>query len=319
MNNFWKKLKKPVFLLAPMEDVTDTVFRRIIVDCGPADVMFTEFTNADGICSEKGSSHVTQRLKFTETERPLVAQIWGTNPDTFFKAAQKIQEMGFDGLDINMGCPERNVVKKGAGGGCIQNPERARELIKAAKEGAPDLPVSVKTRIGFKEIETEKWVEFLLKQDIVALTLHLRTVKEMSEPPAHWDEIAKAVNLRNKMNSKTLIFGNGDIKSLKQAKEMTEKYKIDGVMIATGIFHNPWIFNERINIENVSVKERLELLGKHVRLWDEAWGNHKNFQTLKKYFKIYVQGFDGAHEARAKLMTADNPTSVYEILKSKLQ
>lgn len=314
MKNFWEKSKKPIFLMAPMEDVTDTVFRQLLVDCGRPSVMFTEFTNVDGICSQKGFKHVSQRLVYTEPERPLVAQIWGTNPETFKEAARIIKSLGFDGIDINMGCPERGVVRKGAGGGCIKHPEVAAKLIQAVKEGAPNLPVSVKTRIGLKEIQTEEWTGFLLDQDIAALTVHLRTVREMSNPPAHWDEIEKVVKLRNKKKCDTLIFGNGDINSLEEAKQKVEKYKIDGVMIATGIFHNPWMFNENIAPLKVPIQDRFNLLRHHVDIWDKTWGNTKNFQALKKYFKIYIQGFDGASDYRVELMKANSPKETYDTL-----
>ena len=192
MKNFWTKLKKPILLLAPMEDVTDTVFRQIIKDAGKPDVFFTEFTNADGIMSKKGAKHVTQRLQYTEKERPIVAQIWGIHPQTMKQAAQKIVEQGFDGIDINMGCPEKKVIKKGAGGGCIKNPPRAIEIIQAVQEGANNkIPVSVKTRIGYNAIQINEWIGKLLEQNLAALTIHLRTVKEMSTPPAHWEEMIK--------------------------------------------------------------------------------------------------------------------------------
>lgn len=300
--------------MAPMEDVTDTVFRQLLIDCGRPSVMFTEFTNADGICSPKGFKHVVQRLEYTPQERPLVAQIWGNNPETFYEAARKIEAMGFDGVDINMGCPERGVVKKGAGGGCISHPEIAAKIIQAVKDGAPNLPVSVKTRIGLREIQTEQWTGFLLDQNIAALTVHLRTVREMSNPPAHWDEIAKVVKLRNNKKIDTIIFGNGDITSLREAREKVKKYKIDGVMVATGIFQNPWMFNEKIDPLKVPILDRLNLLKKHVEIWDKTWADTKNFQALKKYFKIYVQGFDGASDYRVELMKANNPQETYSTL-----
>jgi len=316
MTNFWQTFKKPIFLLAPMEGVTDTVFRQIINGCGKPDVMFTEFTNADGLCSPKGTKHVSQRLKYTELERPIVAQIWGNNPETFYKAAQKIVDMGFDGLDINMGCPEKNVVKKHAGGGCILDHALAKELISAAKEGlAGKIPLSVKTRIGFKNIETENWIGFLLEQNFAALTVHLRTVKEMSDPPAHWEEMEKIIKLKIEIAPEILIFGNGDINSIAQANEKIAAYGIDGVMMATGIFSNPWLFADSINLKDVTVQDRLQLLLKHVALWDKTWGNTKNFQALKKYFKIYIQGFPGASELRTRLMECNNRSNVEKTIK----
>lgn len=311
MNNFWTKLKKPIFLLAPMEDVTDTVFRRIIIDCGRPNVMFTEFTNADGLCSPKGVTHVAQRLQYKSLERPLVAQIWGNHPETFLLASKKVIDLGFDGLDINMGCPEKNVIKKHAGGGCIQDHALAKELIAATKEGLEGkIPLSVKTRIGFKNIETENWISFLLEQKLTALIVHLRTVKEMSNPPAHWEEMKKIVKIRDEISPETLIFGNGDIQSIKEAREKISLYGIEGVMIGRGVFSNPWVFKEDFSINNISIEERLALFKKHVNLWYKTWGNTKNFQTLKKYFKIYIQNFTGASDLRTKLMECNNKIEI---------
>lgn len=315
MNNFWQKLNKPIFILAPMEDVTDTVFRQIIMECGKPDVMFTEFTNADGLCSPKGEKKVGQRLMYSKNERPLVAQIWGNNPSAFFNAAKKIVEMEFDGLDINMGCPEKNVVKKHAGGGCINDHVLAKELIDAAREGINGrIPLSVKTRIGLKTIDTKNWIGFLLEQNLAAVTVHLRTVKEMSEPIPHYEELEKIIELRNTLNPETLIIANGGIKTMTDASEKIKQYNIDGVMIATGIFNNPWIFNRNIDPAKISIEERLSLLLKHVELWDKTWGNNKNFQTLKKYFKIYINGFTNASELRGKLMECNNHEEVKQFI-----
>ena len=259
MKNIWNTLEKPFLVQAPMEDVTDTVFRQIIAKCGKPDVFFTEFTNVEGMCS-KGRDHVGRRLIFTSVERPIVAQIWGLDPSKFFETAKMVKDMGFDGIDINMGCPEKSVVKRGACAGLIHNPTLAKEIIEAVKKGAGDLPISVKTRIGIKEIETEVWIEFLLKQNLDALTVHGRTVKEMSDVPAHWDEIGKVVKLRDKLNVNTLIIGNGDIKSLDDALEKHKKYKVDGIMIGRGIFENLWIFDKKINPQNISSEAKLKLL-----------------------------------------------------------
>src|SRR3989344_3336791 len=248
MKNFWHELPKPIYVLAPMEGVTDTVFRRVINYCGRPTVYFTEFTNVDGLFS-KGAKQVEHRLMFTPEEKPLIAQIWGMRPENYTKAAIKIKEMGFDGIDINMGCPEKNVVKRGACAGLIHNPKLVAEIIEATKEGANSLPVSVKTRLGIGEIETEEWVSFLLKQSLNALTIHLRTAREMSGPPPHWEELPKAVALRNEINPKTILLANGDIESVTEAKEIVKKFGIDGVMIGRGIFKNPFLFEDKRRIE----------------------------------------------------------------------
>ncbi|EKD85283.1 MAG: hypothetical protein ACD_38C00053G0002 [uncultured bacterium] len=313
MDNIWKDLKKPIFALAPMDDVTDTVFRQIIADLAAPDLYFTEFTSVDGMVSEKGFEAVSKRLQFTEKERPIIAQIWGSDAEKFFKAAQIVKKMGFDGIDINMGCPEKSVVKRGMCSALINNPELAAKIIETVKKGG-GLPVSVKTRIGFREIQTEEWLGFLLKQDLDALIIHGRTVKEMSKVPAHWDEIGKAVEMRNKINPKTLIIGNGDIESYNEGLEKIKTYGVDGVMIATGIFKNLWIFEKTGKIHDLTLEERLNQLLKHTRLFTETWGETKSFAILKKFFKIYISEFKGASETRAEFMNTNSLEEVKSLI-----
>lgn len=314
----WQNLKKPFFVLAPMEGGTDTVFRQIVVDCGRPDVMFTEFTNVEGLLS-KGRNDVALRLKFTETEKPLIAQIWGKNPIAYFEVAQQLVQLGFDGIDINMGCPERTVVRNGCCSALIENHELAEKIIKSTKEGAGDLPVSVKTRIGFKSIATEEWISFLLNQNISALTVHFRTQKEMSLVPAHWEEAEKVVKLRDKIAPSTVIIGNGDIMSKKQGLDLANKYGVDGIMIGRGVFHNPYVFNEKINYEKQTKEERISLLKKHINLFEKTWKSNekvykKSFLPLKRYFKIYISGFEGAVDLRAKLMETRTLEEAKQIL-----
>lgn len=312
MKSFWKDLPKPIFALAPMEGVTDTVFRRIINYCGRPTVYFTEFTNVDGLFS-KGKEHVEHRLFFKPEEKPLVAQIWGMKPENYTKAAEKIGEMGYDGIDINMGCPEKSVVARGACAGLIHNPQLAGEIIAATKAGAGDLPVSVKTRIGIKEIETERWISFLLEQNIDALTVHLRTVREMSKVTPHYDEMGKVVSLRNKIAPETIILANGDIESHEQGKEIVNKYGIEGVMIGRGIFKNPYLFANK-SLEDLTFEQRMELLLKHSELFEDEWGQNKHFEILRKFYKIYTLGLPNASELREKLMTTKNLDQVKTIL-----
>ncbi|HYK08148.1 MAG TPA: tRNA-dihydrouridine synthase [Candidatus Eisenbacteria bacterium] len=312
MVSIWNMLPKPIFSLAPMEDVTDTVLRQIFCITGKPDVFFTEFTNVDGIQSH-GHDVVARRLLFTQVEHPIVAQIWGMIPENFYKTAKDLAAKGFDGIDINMGCPQHDVTSHGACSALIKNKPLAKEIIEATKEGvrsassgqAGELPVSVKTRIGFKEIATEEWIGFLLQQNLDVITVHGRTAAEMSKVPAHWDEIGKVVELRNSLAKHTLIFGNGDVQSIAEAKEKVEKYKVDGVMIGRGIFHNPWLF-AGIDPSIKSVKERLELLQVHVKLFRDTWGNKKSFQILKKYFKVYLSDFEGAVDMRMKFMETNS-------------
>lgn len=302
MISFWQRLKKPILALAPMEQVTDTVFRQIITGCGAPDVFFTEFTSVEGLTSA-GKNKVDKRLKFTEKEHPIVAQIWGKTPEAFYMVAQEISEMGFDGIDINMGCPDHSIVKKGSCGALIKNHKLAAEVIQATKEGSRGLPVSVKTRIGFTHVSTHEWVQFLLEQKIDALTLHLRTVKEESKVPAHWDEMKIVLEVRNSVSPDTILIGNGDVKSWQEAYEKVEQYYgIDGVMIGRGIFENIWLFNKRVDLRTITPEDKLQLLLKHVDLFEKTWGETKNFLILRKFVKAYVNGFTGASDMRVKLM-----------------
>ena len=298
MKSFWQDLPRPFFILAPMDAVTDTVFRHVVDKAARPDVFFTEFTNTDGYCSPKGRHSTYSRLLFTEDEQPLVAQIWGTNPAHFAEMAQGLKEMGYQAIDINMGCPAKDVTKKGAGSALIQTPELAAEIIAAAKTAG--LPVSVKTRIGYRTKVTEEWLSFLLKQDIVALTVHGRTMKEMSKVPAHWDEIAKAVKLRDEIAPDTLIIGNGDVADRAEGLQRIAETGVDGIMIGRGVFTNVFCFEE--NPREHTQEELFNLLHMHLDLWEKTWKGDANFHALKRFFKIYVKGFAGASELREQLM-----------------
>lgn len=311
--NFWENLKKPVMILAPMDGVTDTVFRQVVAGISKPDVFFTEFVPVDAILSKAREKVLDKSLRYTEAERPIVAQIWGTDPDKFYKVAKLLYKMKFDGIDINMGCPDRNTIKKGACSALIRNPKLAKEIIQATINGAAGLPVSVKTRIGFNKIDMESWVTTLLETPISALTLHLRTVSEMSKVPAHWEEISKAVEIRNKLNSKALIIGNGDVKSLQEAKEKCKKYNIDGVMMGRGIFDNVWLFNESIKAEDITSEQKINLLIKHLDLFQKTWADQKHFELMKKFVKCYVNNFNGASEIREGLMKSK---TLNELIKS---
>jgi nifR3 family TIM-barrel protein len=313
MTNFWADLKKGFSVLAPMEDVTDTVFRHIVLECGRPDVFFTEFTSTDGLMS-KGRKSVIRRLQYDQDQRPIVAQIWGNKPENYLKSAQLLVELGFDGIDINMGCPVRKVVKHGFCSGLILNKNLAREIVLATIEGAGEIPVSVKTRMGFNKIETESWTEYLLNMGIKALTIHGRLAKDLSKFPANWEEISKAVAVRDSIfkdnKDKPLIIGNGDADSLEDIKNKVETYKVDGVMVGRGIFKDPFLFNPTKSIEDLSVKERMELLLNHSRLFVKTWSSTRNFAVLKKFYKIYINNFEGASEMRAKLMECETLADV---------
>jgi len=311
MTNFWQQVSHPIIALAPMEDVTDTVFREVIRSVSEADVLnvlFTEFTSTDGLCNEIGRRNVSSRLVVSNSEREwlnrtntkLVAQIWGSDPEKFRQSARLISEMGrFDGIDINMGCPVKKVVKNKSCSALINYPELAREIIVATKEGT-HLPVSVKTRIGFNAVITEKWIGNLLDENPAAITIHGRTQKMLSTGNAMWDEIGKAVQLRNERKSETLILGNGDVDSYSKAMQHVADFGVDGVMIGTGVFKNPWMFNK--SLPEITMEMRIALLTKHITLYDETWGKTQNFNVLKRFFKIYLNGFEGAAHWRDQLM-----------------
>jgi len=264
--NFWEKLNRPFFILAPMADITDIAFRQIVAKYGKPDVFFTEFVSCDGLCSEQGRKHLEKNLlQYTEKERPIVAQIFGSKPENFEKSARIIADLGFDGIDINMGCPQKNILKQGAGSELINNPKLAKEIIRATKKGAKStdkqglsVPVSVKTRIGYNKNEIEKWIPEILKEKPVALTIHGRTKKEMSKVPADWKQIKRVREIRDEMKSKTLIIGNGDVKNISEGKERVKETGVDGIMIGRGIFENPFLFANK-SAEKSLVSRRSEM------------------------------------------------------------
>lgn len=316
MSNFWTKLGKPFTVLAPMDDVTDHAFRELVAQNLPRpDVFFTEFTNSEGLVSV-GKQKVIRKFLYSENQRPIVAQIWGISPVNLKAAAKIVRDMGFDGVDINMGCPDKTVIKKGAGSGCIRDFEKTAEMIREVKSGAKNIPVSVKTRLGFNKIITDEWIGFLLKQGLDALTIHGRTAVQMSDGVANWDEIGKAVKLKNEISPNTTIIGNGDIMNHSQVLEMAKKHGVDGVMIGRGIFHDPWVFSKESEKKVRDVKEYFDLLKKHIEIFDETWGKTKNFAILKKFCKMYIKGFTGASEIREKLMNTKNTSEMLLLLKS---
>jgi len=288
-------------VLAPMANVTDAAFRPIIAKYGKPDVMFTEFVACDGLVSA-GQKKLLVDFMYTEAERPIVAQIFGSKPENFYKTALLIQELGFDGIDINMGCPDKNVEKQGAGACLMKNPKLAQEIIRETMRGAGKLPVSVKTRIGYNKNDLAQWLPALLETKPAAITIHARTRKEMSLVPANWDTIADAVRIRDEHKSETLIIGNGDVKDLADAEEKIKATGADGVMIGRGIFGNPWLFNRGVDYTKITVKEKLQVMIEHTYLFEKVLGEHKNFDIMKKHYKAYVNGFDGAKELRVKLM-----------------
>lgn len=356
-------------VLAPLADVTDAAFRRLIAKysaheradgtIGGPDVMWTEFVSADGLARapEEGRKKLLADLVYSEEERPIVAQLFSSTPEYMEAAARLCAELGFDGIDINMGCPDRSIEKQGCGSAMIKNPARAREIIRAAKRGAGELPVSVKTRLGYNHDQLEEWLPELLAEDPAVVTVHARTRKEMSKVPARWERIARAVAIRDERGSSARIFGNGDALGLTDAFAKIAATGADGVMLGRAIFGNPWLFHpskvlpERIALsaasstshrvapkdsqhdselprpasqedllhiaeengwEIIGLQERLTVMIEHTQLFEELLP-HKNFAIMKKHYKAYVNGFDGAKELRMELMDAQNAAEVATI------
>lgn len=323
LKGFWRKLnnlERPFFALAPMADVTDVAFRQIIAKYsrhgeggGGPDVFWTEFVSADGLAS-RGRDKLLVNLKYLENERPIVAQLFGAKPANMRESAKIIADLGFDGIDINMGCPDRAIEKQGAGASHIKNPELAREIICSAQEGAPNLPISVKTRIGYNKDETEKWIPELLKEDISALTIHARTRKEMSKAPAKWERVTKVVEMVKKSGKEILVIGNGDVLNLEDGRIKAEESGVNGVMIGRAIFGNPWLFDENKILKDISIKEKLSVMVEHTKLFEKLLGKEKNFSIMKKHYKAYANGFEGVKELRAKLMEARNAKETAKIV-----
>lgn len=325
--NFWKSLKKPFYCLAPMADVTDIAFRKMLAKYGKTEtnknqvVFWTEFVSADGLCHKEGKKKLMHILKFSKIEKPIIAQVFGANPEAMERACKMISKLGFDGIDINMGCPDKSVVRQGAGSALIRTPKLAREIIQAAIRGAGDLPVSVKTRVGFNKEEIDTWVGELLKEDICALTIHARTKKEMSAVSANWEYVKKVAELVKKSGKNIPVIGNGDVQNLEEGRKRILETGCDGVMIGRGVFGNPWFFSDEgltLDLQKgqslVSLKTKA--LVEHIKIFDKELlkKKDKTFAVMKKHFKAYMNGFDGAKELRAKLMEVDTPKQAISIL-----
>jgi nifR3 family TIM-barrel protein len=310
--DFWKKLKRPVMVAAPMSGVTDDAFRLMLVKYGKPDVFWTEFISAAALLSEKGRKYCLDTLKFAFDERPIVAQIFGSVPVEIEKACGVVAKLGFDGIDINMGCPDRDIEKQGAGAALIKNPDLAKEIIRSAKKGANGFPISVKTRIGYGKNQVSEWIPALLEENVSAITVHMRTRNELYMPPAHWELAKEIVKLRDRYAPQTLILGNGDVKTPDQAKKLSEETGLDGIMIGRSVLGNPWFFSDKIP----SVLERLNAIVEHAEIFEE---NCKQFESLKKHFHAYAKGFNGAKELRENLMKVKDARETKEIIESFLK
>ncbi len=355
MENFWSKLKSPFLVSAPMSGVTDAAFRRMLVRCGKPEVMFTEFVSADGLFLRpekenkessfpptvyrdhkqlfKAADHwgvasdnpLLLNLLYSEEERPIVAQLFTADPGMMEKGAGLIKEMGFDGLDINMGCPDSSIEKQGAGAALINDPALAGKLIRAARRGAGQLSISVKTRIGYRSDCLEEWLSQLLPEELSAITIHARTRQQLYRPSADWSRIAQAVQLKDKLNPSVLLIGNGDVLNREDAYRLAEYSGADGVMIGRALLGDPELFADKINDRNYQTEDDLDVLQRklgslkeHLKLFQELFGEYKNFADIKKHFKAYVSGWEGARELRSELMEAKEPQQALNILENKL-
>jgi nifR3 family TIM-barrel protein len=319
---FWATLEKPFFVLAPMADVTDTAFRQMIAKYsrhgepgGGPDVFWTEFVSADGLCSA-GREVLLRDFAYTPREHPIVAQIFSSNPENMRKTAELIASLGFDGIDINMGCPDKSIEKQGAGAAHMKDIKRAQEVIRATMAGAPHLPVSVKTRIGYNKENLEEWLGAILETKPAVVTIHARTRKELSLVPARWEEVARAVKIAK--GTGTLIIGNGDVMSLADAEEKTRATGADGAMIGRAMFGKPWFF-DRARTEEPTITEKFEIMIEHTHLFEKLLGDIKSFSIMKKHYKAYVNGFDGAKEFRVHMMDAKNADEVERIAREFLK
>lgn len=334
--NFWKQLAcaysprrshTPFFVLAPMAEVTDVAFREFIAVHGSnPDVYYTEFVSCKGLLSDKGRQALIRDLYYTENQRPIVAQVFGNDPKDFYETARLIAKLGFDGIDINMGCPDKKIEKSGAGAALIKDLKRAQEIVVATREGAGTMPVSVKTRIGYNVIETEKWIGALLNAKPDALLIHGRTRKEMSKVPAHWGEIAVAAKMCRE--SGVVCVGNGDVKSREEGERRAKESGVDGIMIGRGVFGSPFVFTKQTTQTNtdrtqtntdedprrLTRKNKLNSLGNLIVLFDAAWKNKKSFHILKKHFSSYVRGWSGAKELRSRMMETESSAEALDTL-----
>jgi len=312
--SFLDNLPKPFFILAPMDDVTDTVFRQIITDCARPDIFFTEFVNVDGLESP-GRQRLMHKLMLSDKEKPVIAQLWGLRPNNFKKVAAEVKQMGFSGIDLNIGCPVKTVIKNGACAALINNRELAGQIIDATREAVgEDFPVSVKTRVGFTTVDMT-WPEFLLSKKLNMLSIHGRTAKQLSKVPADWELIGKVRQMRDVLCPSALIVGNGDIKDRQHGLELAKSYDLDGVMVGRGIFEDPFLFSEDSRWEDRSPQQRIELFKSHISLYLQTYRDgQRKFEALRKFCKVYISGFDGASDLRIKFMGTTTPEDALALL-----
>ena len=309
--SMWSSLPRPFFALAPMSGFTDSAFRTLVSRHGKPDLMVTEFVTTAGLCS-LGRENLRRELRFEACERPLVIQFFGRDPEHFRICAGLAAELGFDGIDVNLGCPDRNVLKQGAGAALIEEPELACAIVHATREGAQGLPVSVKTRVGFDRPEIERWIPQLLDTEPTALTLHGRTKRQGYLGQADWGLIARAGELVHKSGSTTLLIGNGDVSSVEQGRRLAAESGVPGVMIGRAAIGAPWIFSGL----KPDLPTRLRVLREHAHLYEKYHGEGAGFITLRKHFARYASGFRGAKELRSALVRTSSLREVEQVLEA---
>ncbi|MBI5138504.1 MAG: tRNA-dihydrouridine synthase [Candidatus Vogelbacteria bacterium] len=328
-NGFWERLERPFVCSAPMADVTDAPFRRLLAEYGKPDVIWNEFVSADGLSSGEGRKKLIKILHFKDEERPIVAQFFGSKPENFKVCAELAVELGYDGIDINMGCPDKSVNKQRAGADLINNPKLAQDIIRTVKKYAPNLPISVKTRAGYNKVELEAWLPYLLETDPALITVHARTKKELSLVPARWELVRRAKEIALAYGSKTLIMGNGDVKSAYHALQLAEETGADGVMIGRALIGRPWLLRNLEYIRKLYSKDEKEdakklsdlnllrtpaftlaILKKHANYFDEFLSGERGFHRVRKHLSKYAIGFSGSKELRTALMSAENKSEV---------
>ena len=302
--------------MAPMDDITDFPYRQIVRSCGGPDVTFTEFVSTDGLCSA-GKNRLLHDLKYLKNEKPIVAQVFGSKPENFTKTAILINKLGFDGIDINMGCPFKTIEKLGAGAALIKTPVLAQQIIAATKKGAGTMPVSVKTRIGYGKDSSKTWIPQLLAMTPAALTVHARTQREKSKVPAHWDIIKEISIMIKSHKSGTVLIGNGDIKSIEDGLLKARLYGADGIMVGRSAMNNPWFFSGKDELE-ITTKERLRLLLKHAKLYEKTFNGIKRFYNLRKFYTAYISNFADSKKLRIELMKAQNSAQLEEAINKYL-
>ncbi len=287
--------------LAPMEDVTDYPFRQVLLKTGRPDVFFTEFVNIEGLTSKEGKESVSHRLQFSEEEKPIIVQLWGRDPKKFREAYEIIREYDFDGVNINMGCPVKKVVKAGCGSALIAEYTLVEEIIKEM-EGI-DMPLSIKTRMGQSGFDKE-WIKFLLNFNLHTLFIHFRNAKQVFSGFADWKMIEEIIGMRDKCNPNIRIVGNGDITSLEQAYDVQKKYEVDGVMIGRALLRNPWVFSNY----DPSKEERISTLLFHLKLMRDFSKNHpkKGWSSIKKFYYAYLREDEELTKLRKKLFQTND-------------